>query len=111
MAAERTAARVRAIDIDDIIRRGLNALSDAIDTLAAIPEDHRDEKFHYRNLASCVEAAAHLQREQREQTQWLAEQNLNSEQLRRLLLAHLGTMDPGDLGELIDQAKKEARAS
>lgn len=108
MAGERKSAKAdRIIDIDDILRRGLNALSDAIDDLAKTKREMRDERWHYRNLASCVEAAAHVQREQREQSQWLAEQELDAATLRTMLAKYLGSMPLSEAESLI----REARAS
>lgn len=93
------------IDIDDILRRGCNALSEAIDILAATPEENRDERWHYRNLATCVEAATHVQREQREQAEWDAERDVSNEGLMALLEKFLRQMTGEDFAQLVERAR------
>ena len=91
-------------NIADILDRGIRAISAGIDELAALPKESRSERYHWRNLASCVETAARVQAEVREQTEFESKESLSSADIRKAVLDFLSALSAQDKQALMAEA-------
>ena len=91
-------------NIADILDRGIRAISAGIDELAALPPEGRSERYHWRNLALCVEAAAKVQAEVREQSQFESKEGLSPAEIRKAVVDFLSALSMQDKAALMAEA-------
>jgi hypothetical protein len=95
---------------EQLLDRGLRAISDLIDSLAGAPPENRDLD-HAKALAVAVRTCCEVSRESRESLDATAERQLHDGDLQRLLTAYLSRLPEAERAALLRNTDTQNRAT